>query len=350
MPSQTAGEIGRRKEQHIELALDDEVQFQRLTGLERFEFVHQALPELSLSELETATSFLGRSLVAPILVSGMTGGTERAAEINRRVAEAVRTLGLGMGVGSQRIAVERPELTDTFQVRSVAPDILLIANLGAVQLNYGFGVDECRRLIEAIGADALALHLNPLQESIQPGGNTDFRGLLEKIERLCSALAVPVIVKEVGCGISGETARRLVDGGVTAIDVGGAGGTCWTEIEARRSESPTTRAVAATFREWGIPTAECIRSVRAVCPHVPLIASGGLRTGLDVAKSLALGADVAALASPVLKAAVVSSAAVHELLSRLMHELKLAMFCTGSPRPCDLAAAIRVNGPAMPGS
>jgi isopentenyl-diphosphate delta-isomerase len=333
-------EIVQRKSEHIELALQGDVQFRRSTGLDRFDFVHQALPELSLEQIDTTMHFLGRPLTAPILVSGMTGGTPRAGEINRRVARAVAALGLGMGVGSQRISVERPEVFSTFQVRSVAPKILLIANLGAVQLNYGFTPDNCRRLVETIGADALALHLNPLQEAIQPGGNTDFRALAGKIAEVCSALSCPVIVKEVGCGISGATARTLVNCGAAAIDVGGAGGTCWTEIEGRRSDSPTTRAIAETFREWGTPTADCIRSVRAACPQIPLIASGGLRNGLDIAKSLALGADVAAVASPVLKAAVESSSAVYELLSRLIRELKLAMFCSGSARPNELGASL----------
>jgi isopentenyl-diphosphate delta-isomerase len=246
-----------------------------------------------------------------------------------------------MGVGSQRISIERPEVLNTFQVRAVAPDILLVANLGAVQLNYGFSPEDCRRLVESIEADALALHLNPLQEAIQPGGNTDFRGLARKIAAVCSEVKVPVIAKEVGCGISAAAARMLVDCGVAAIDVGGAGGTCWTEIEGRRSNSESVRAIASTFREWGICTADCICAVRDSCPDKTLIASGGLRNGLDIAKSLALGADSAALASPVLKAAVKSTAAVHELLSRLISELKLAMFCTGSTRPNDLRAHIR---------
>jgi isopentenyl-diphosphate delta-isomerase len=185
------------------------------------------------------------------------------------------------------------------------------------------------------------LHLNPLQEAIQPGGNTDFRGLLEKIEQVCAQLSAPVIVKEVGCGISGATARRLVEAGVAAIDVGGAGGTCWTEIEGRRSTSSSTQTVATTFREWGNATADAVRSVRETCPDTLLIASGGLRNGLDIAKCLALGADVAAIASPALKAAVESTEAVQELLGRLIRELKLAMFCTGSKRPGDLRKAIR---------
>jgi isopentenyl-diphosphate delta-isomerase len=334
-------DIAVRKAEHIELVLGGDVEFERTTGLERFEFVHEALPELSLDELDPATSLFGRRLSAPLIVSGMTGGTNEAAEINRRIARAVAAIGLGMGVGSQRISLERPEVADTFQVRAEAPEILLIANIGAVQLNYGFNVDHCRRLVESIAADALALHLNPLHEAIQPGGNTDFRGLLAKIGRVCSELAVPVIVKEVGCGISGATARRLVEAGVAAIDVGGAGGTCWTDIEGRRSDSPTTQVIARTYREWGIPTADAVRSVREACPATPLIASGGLRTGLDIAKCLALGADLAAVASPVLKAAADSATAVQDLLARLIRELRLAMFCTGSARPGDLGRAIQ---------
>ncbi len=337
---QPSADIATRKAEHIDLVLNEDVEFHRSAGFDRIEFVHEALPDLSLDELDLSTQFLGRPLAAPLVVSGMTGGTERAAEINRRIAAAVASLGLGMGVGSQRILAERPAVLNSFQVRSLAPNILLIANLGAVQLNYGFAADDCRRLIDSIGADALALHLNPLQEAIQPGGNTEFRGLLGKIAEVCRRLGRPVIVKEIGCGISGPTARRLVEAGVSAIDVGGAGGTCWTDIEGRRSTSPETRAVAATFREWGIPTADAIRAVRDACPTSPIIASGGLRNGLDIAKSLALGADLAAVAGPVLKAAVESSDAARELLSRFIRELRLAMFCTGSPRPTDLRRAI----------
>lgn len=337
---QTDQEIRSRKTQHIDLALLDSVQFSRSTGLDRYEFRHEALPELSLEHIDCATTFLGRSLAAPIIVSGMTGGTARSGDINRRLAEAVAQLGLGMGVGSQRISLEHPEVLATFQVRDLAPRSLLIANVGAVQLNYGFTVDDCQRLVDSIQADALALHLNPLQEAIQPGGNTDFRSLLVKIEHLCGALGRPVIVKEIGCGITGPTARRLASCGVAAIDVGGAGGTCWTDIEGRRSQSPATQAMAATFREWGTATADCIRSVHAECPTMPLVASGGVRTGLDIAKCLALGADIAAVASPALKAAVQSSSAVIDLLARLVAELKLAMFCTGSARPEGLRSAI----------
>jgi len=342
-------DIAVRKAEHIDLVLNADVEFRRSTGLDGFEFVHEALPELALKEIDSTTELFGRALRAPVLVSGMTGGTPLAGQINERIARAVAAAGLGMGVGSQRISFERPELIETFQVRRFAPHALLIANLGAVQLNCGVTPDDCRRLVESIEADALALHLNPLQEAIQPGGDTDFRGLIAKIATVCRTLGLPVIVKEVGCGIAGGTARRLVEAGVAAIDVGGAGGTCWTEIEARRSPSPETQAIAATFREWGIPTAEAIQSVRAACPQVPLIASGGLRSGLDVAKCVAIGASAGAVASPALRAAVQSDDAVAALLARLVREFKLAMFCTGSTRPADLSRAIRstlvVDGP-----
>jgi isopentenyl-diphosphate delta-isomerase len=336
-----APDIAARKAEHIDLVLNADVEFRRPTGLERFEFVHEALPELALDDVDSTTDLFGRSLRAPVLVSGMTGGTPQAGQINERIAIAVAAAGLGMGVGSQRISFERPEVLETFQVRRFAPRVLLIANLGAVQLNCGVTPDDCRRLVESIEADALALHLNPLQEAVQSGGDTDFRGLLGKIAAVCRTLGLPVIVKEVGCGIAGGTARRLVEAGVAAIDVGGAGGTCWTEIEARRNPSPETQAVAVTFREWGIPTAAAVHSVRAACPQIPLIASGGLRTGLDVAKCVALGASAGAVASPVLRAAVESAAAATALLGRLVREFKLAMFCTGSARPPDLARALR---------
>ncbi len=337
---EVAGDIAARKAEHIDLVLNADVEFRRSTGLERFEFVHEALPELALDDVDSTTVLFGRSLRAPLLVSGMTGGTPQAGQINERIAVAVAAAGLGMGVGSQRISFERPEVIETFQVRRFAPRALLIANLGAVQLNCGVTPDDCRRLVESIEADVLALHLNPLQEAVQPGGDTDFRGLLGKIAVVCRTLGLPVIVKEVGCGIAGGTARRLVEAGVAAIDVGGAGGTCWTEIEARRSRSAETRDVSATFREWGIPTAAAVQSVRAACPQIPLIASGGLRTGLDVAKCVALGATAGAVAGPVLRAAAESADAVASLLGRLVREFKLTMFCTGSTKPVDLARAI----------
>jgi isopentenyl-diphosphate delta-isomerase len=321
----------RRKSDHIAINLSEDVQATGITsGFERYRFVHTALPELDLSDVDTRTTFLGRELRAPVLVSAMTGGVERGWEINRRLAAAAQALGCAMGVGSQRAAIEDPARARFYRVRDVAPDILLIANLGAVQLNYGYGPDECRRAVEMIGADALALHLNPLQEALQPEGNRDFSSLLGKIERVCAALDVPVVVKEVGWGISTRVARQLANAGVAAIDVGGAGGTSWSAVELHRATTSLGRRLSETFAGWGIPTAESLLLAQVGAPDIPLIASGGLRTGLDAAKALALGADLAGFAGPLLRAAAAGEAETVELLTALVEELRLAMFCTGA--------------------
>jgi isopentenyl-diphosphate delta-isomerase len=307
------------------------VQFHGNTnGLERYRFTHCCLPELNRSEIDLATRFLGKSLGAPLLISSMTGGTEQAKTINCRLAEVAQHYKLAMGVGSQRVAVENPQVADTFAVRSLAPDILLFANLGAVQLNYSYGLDECLRVIDLLEADALILHLNPLQECIQPNGDTNFRGLLNKIAIVCSNLPVPVIVKEVGNGISAAITQQLLDAGVTAIDVAGAGGTSWAKVESERALNEKQRRLGLTFAEWGLPTAECITTIRAIAPEIPLIASGGLRNGLDVAKAIALGADVSGLAWPFLQAAAESADAVEALVQVLMAEITTVLFCTGN--------------------
>lgn len=284
--------------------------------------------------------FLGRRLRAPILISCMTGGVERGREINHRLARAAQALGCAMGIGSQRAAIEDPDLAPLFRVRDVAPDILLLANLGAVQFNYGYGVDECKRAVAMIEADALALHLNPLQEALQPEGNVNFAGLLAKIEAICRKLEVPVVVKEVGWGISARVARQLAEAGVAAIDVGGAGGTSWSEVERHRASTTLRCRVSAAFAGWGIPTADSLRQARQAAPTLPLIASGGLRDGIDVAKAIALGADLAGFASPLLKAAAESGDAAHELLTALVEELRTSMFCCGAR---DLAGLKQVE-------
>jgi isopentenyl-diphosphate delta-isomerase len=235
-----------------------------------------------------------------------------------------------MGVGSQRVAVENPQVADTFAVRSLAPDILLLANLGAVQLNYSYGLDECLRVVELLQADALILHLNPLQECIQPNGDTNFRGLIDKIHNLCNKIPVPVIAKEVGNGISAAMAQKLIEAGVSAIDVAGAGGTSWAKVESERALNEQQRRLGLTFADWGLPTAECIVDIRAIAPNMPLIASGGLRNGLDVAKAIALGADLGGLAWPFLQAAAESTAAVDALVQLLIAELTTVLFCTGN--------------------
>jgi isopentenyl-diphosphate delta-isomerase len=244
-----------------------------------------------------------------------------------------------MGVGSQRAAIDNPTLERFFQVRDVAPDILLLANLGAVQLNYGFGIDHCRRAVAMIGADALVLHLNPLQETVQSEGHVDFSSLASKISSLCRSIDVPVVVKEVGWGISSDVARQLAAAGVAAIDVAGAGGTSWSEVEHHRAPSGLLRRVSRTFAGWGIPTADSVQMTRVGAPDVPLIASGGLRTGLDAAKVIALGADVAGFASPVLKAAAVSETAAYDLLRALIMELRISMYCSGSKYVAQLKTA-----------
>jgi isopentenyl-diphosphate delta-isomerase len=324
-------ETQTRKADHLRICLDEDVQFHGVTnGLERYRFTHCCLPELNRSEIDLTTMFLGKSLGAPLLISSMTGGTERARTINFRLAEVAQHYKLAMGVGSQRVAVENPQVADTFAVRSHAPDILLFANLGAVQLNYSYGLDECLRVVDLCQADALILHLNPLQESVQSNGDTNFRGLLDKINSLCKKLPVPVIVKEVGNGISAAMAQKLLEAGVAAIDVAGAGGTSWAKVESERELNEKQRRLGLTFANWGLPTAECITSIRAIAPEIPLIASGGLRNGLEVAKAIALGADISGLAWPFLQAADESADAVDALVQLLIAEITTVLFCTGN--------------------
>ncbi len=325
-----AHETQTRKADHIRICLDEGVQCRQVTtGLERFRFSHCALPEVDWQDLDLGTTFLGHRLGAPLLISSMTGGTEEAQRINQRLAAVAQRYGLAMGVGSQRVAIENPDLMTTFRVREVAPDILLLANLGAVQFNYGYDIDQCRRVVDHLEASALILHLNPLQEAVQTRGDTNFKGLITKIEQVCAALPVPVVVKEVGNGISAPLVQRLMAAGVSAVDVAGAGGTSWAKVESERAIDPIQRRLGQTFADWGLPTADCLIAARQVAPTLPLIASGGLRNGLDVAKTLALGADLAGLAYPFLKAASDSEAAVATLAEVLIAEIKTVLFCTG---------------------
>jgi isopentenyl-diphosphate delta-isomerase len=319
-----------RKADHIRINLEEDVRSGLTTGLERYSFVHQALPELDLAEVDSGVTWFARRLSAPLLISSMTGGTQEAQRINHALAAAAQAAGIAMGLGSQRAAVEDPALAPTFQVRSVAPDILLFANLGAVQLNYGYGLEQCRRAVDMIQADALVLHLNALQEAVQPEGDANFAGLLGKIEAVCRALPVPVIAKEVGWGLSEQAARHLASAGVAALDVAGAGGTSWSQVEMHRARSASQRRVAAAFVDWGIPTAEAIQNVRRAAPGLPIIASGGLRDGVDAAKCLALGAGLCGLAGPFLKAAAVSVETVAEAITELSRELRIAMFAAGA--------------------
>lgn len=327
-----SGQTEGRKVDHIRIVLGEDVAAKGIaTGFAAYRLPHTALPELDLAQIDTRTTFLGKTIQAPLLISSMTGGANVAERLNLALAEAAEHLGLPMGVGSQRAAVLDARLASTYQVRRVAPRIPLLANLGAVQLNYGFGVDHCQRAVDMIEADALILHLNPLQEAVQPEGDTNFAGLLGKIEQVCRALEVPVVVKEVGNGIGAHDARRLAECGVQVIDVAGAGGTSWSEVERFRQPTEQGRRVAGAFADWGLATTECIRQVRAALPEVGLIASGGIRSGVDVAKAIALGADLAGTARPALVSAVDErgAEAVVEGLASFMRELRVAMFCAG---------------------
>ncbi len=327
-----------RKADHIRINLEEDVRSGLTTGLERLRFTHQALPERNLADVDSSVTWFGKRLSAPLLISSMTGGTDEAHRLNQTLAQAAQAAGIAMGLGSQRAAVENPGLAYSFQVRNVAPDILLFANLGAVQLNYGYGLDQCRRAVDMIQADALILHLNALQEAVQPEGDANFAGLLGQIEAVCRALPVPVIAKEVGWGFSEPAARQLAEAGVAAIDVAGAGGTSWSQVEMHRAKTATQRRVAAAFIDWGIPTAEAIQNVRRAAPHLPIIASGGLRDGIDIAKCVALGAALGGLASPFLKAAAVSVEAVTEVIGELSRELRIAMFASGAGTIAELQA------------
>ncbi|MCJ7718135.1 MAG: type 2 isopentenyl-diphosphate Delta-isomerase [Anaerolineales bacterium] len=329
MPEKSSS-TSSRKADHIRINLDQDVRSGLTTGLENYRFTHQALPELNLEDVKLNFSFFGKELSAPLFISSMTGGTEKAGIINRNLATAAQETGIPMGVGSQRAALEDSSLIPTYQVREIAPDILLFANLGAVQLNYGLSVDDCRRAVQMIEADALILHLNLLQEAVMVGGNTRFSGLLDKIEGVCKTLEVPVIVKEVGWGFSSQAAKQLQNTGVKALDIAGAGGTSWTEVEMHRAETDDQRKIASAFINWGIPTAETLQSVHKAVPDLPLFASGGLKNGVDIAKCIALGAEMGGMAGAFLKAAVISPQAVINEIKRVKKELQISMFASGA--------------------
>jgi isopentenyl-diphosphate delta-isomerase len=329
-------ETSSRKASHIRINLDEDVQSGVTTGFERYRFIHQALPELNLEDVDLSKDLFGKHLFAPLLISSMTGGTEEAGAINRTLAQAAQVTRIAMGVGSQRAAIENPELEGTFKIRKFAPDILLFANLGAVQLNYGYGVDECRRAVDMVEADALILHLNALQEAVQPEGQARFAGLLSKIELVCRHLEAPVIAKEVGWGISERAAKQLASAGVAAIDVAGAGGTSWSQVEMHRAKDESQKRLAAAFVDWGIPTAESIQIVRQNAPGIAVFASGGMRTGIDIAKAIALGADLGGMAGPFLKAAVQSLDLTIQTIQEVNREIQVCMFAIGSSNLAQL--------------
>jgi isopentenyl-diphosphate delta-isomerase len=331
----------KRKAEHIRICLEQKAQAKNVTaGFEDIHLVHRALPEINRKDINLSTSFLSKKFNAPLIVGAMTGGTEEAVQINQNIAQAVEKLGLGMGLGSQRAAIEDQKLEKTYAVaRKAAPNAFLIANIGGVQLVHGYGVNEVRRVVEMIDADAVAIHLNALQEAVQPEGQTDFKCVLAKIAEVASKLEKPVIVKETGAGICGEDAEALKDAGVKAIDVGGVGGTSFAAVEYYRGKT----SLGEAFWDWGIPTvASVVESIQSA--KLPVIASGGVRSGTDVAKSIALGASLASVSKPVLKAAVKGSSQTQQLLSCLIDELRNAMFLVGAENIAGLAKVPVVIG------
>ncbi|MEW6748315.1 MAG: type 2 isopentenyl-diphosphate Delta-isomerase [Candidatus Micrarchaeota archaeon] len=316
-----------RKKEHVDLVVSKAAQYERSSGLEKVNFVHNALPELSLESVDLSCKFLGKEMRYPLLITGMTGGYADAESINKSLAAAAQKHGLAFGVGSQRAMIENPDLAKTYAVRDVAPDIPLLANIGAFQLkNYDF--EQIESLVSNIDADALAVHLNSLQEVIQAEGDTDFSGVLDAIRRTCDKLSVPVVVKETGAGISQEVALKLKEAGAACIDVAGAGGTSWSQVEYLRSQG------VPGFENWGIPTLDCIIQCRGV---LPIIASGGIRDGIEAAKCIALGADIAGAAFPFIKA--LKEDALEDYIVLIGKQMKICAYLTGSSTIAELKKA-----------
>lgn len=330
-----------RKAQHIAICRDQDVESSdRYSGFERFDFCPDALPELDYSDINSQSSFLGRSFSYPIFITGMTGGVEQGADINKNLALAAQALNIPMGIGSQRIALEDPKLARIFRVKQHAPELFLLGNIGGAQLTGKDALDLCKRVVEMIDADALAIHLNAAQEMVQSEGNREFKGIADNIAAICQHLSVPVVVKEVGAGLSAKTLQRLINLGVKAFDCAGRGGTSWTWVEALRSKDETTRRLGATFRNWGIPTAHSLIEIRKDFKDIDLIATGGIRNGLEVAKAVALGANMVGIGLPLFKKALISVEETEKELFILTRELKTAMLLTGSRQIKDLAMSL----------
>jgi isopentenyl-diphosphate delta-isomerase len=320
--------ISQRKKDHISLALKSNDRLAVGGGFDRYEFEHNALPEIDFESVDASVNFLNRKLKLPLMISSITGGDEDG-NINAKLAEIAQSFGLGMAVGSQRIALEKPEFEGSFKVRRYAPNILLFANLGAVQLNYGYSIDECKRAVELIEADGLILHLNPLQEVFQSNGNTNFSGLLKKIENVCSSISRPVIVKEVGYGISENVAKKLRNAGVFAVEIGGSGSVSWPDIESERSNEPIIKKAAKAFEDWGLSTAEQLEAIAKIKGDMEIIAGGGIKTGVDIAKAVVLGAKICGNATDFLRKIAVSQSECEVFIKTLAFELKTTMFCVG---------------------
>ncbi len=340
-------DISQRKKDHLALCAGDDVGFREKTSLlEQVELVHDALPEMHTNDVDTRVELLGKRLAAPVVIAAMTGGTDEAAAINRDLARAADALGLGFGLGSQRAMFVRPHTAWTFKVRDVAPSVLLLGNLGIVQAR-AMSTAEIATLCGETGADALCIHLNPAMEIVQPGGDRDFSRGLETLGRLVEELPIPIVVKETGCGLSRGVARRVREVGVEHLDCSGSGGTSWVAVEAHRAVDPDERALADELWDWGIPTAASVLQVQGL-GFKGIVATGGLRTGSDVARAVALGATAGGLAAPVLKAhrAGGYDGAV-AFLRRVVLTVRSIMLLTGSRTVADLQRAPRVLGPAL---
>jgi len=320
-----------RKDQHLDVVLAGGGRHALASGFDDWRFVHEALPDLDHAKIDLGADFLGRRLQAPLLISAMTGGPARAEAINARLAEAAQHLGIALAVGSQRAAIEGGASGGLDRsLRDRAPDTPILANIGAAQLTRGFGVEQARRALDMIGADALVVHLNPLQEACQPEGDRDWWGVGAALQALIRELDTPVIVKETGAGISAVTAQRLIAMGAAGVDVAGAGGANWGLIEGERAIDAVDKAHAAAFAAWGVPSARAIAEARNALPEALIIGSGGVRDGVDVAKAVRLGADVVGMASGVIQAATQSTEAVVAHFQIVIRQLRTVCFCTNA--------------------
>lgn len=331
--------IAKRKTDHLRINLKEDVVSNVNVGFSSIHFKHDSLSNINLKDVDISLGFLGKQMDAPILISSMTGGARSAEEFNRLFASAAQKYNIALGVGSQRGMIQHPELESSFRVRQWAPDALIFGNLGLVQLNYGFGLEECLKAVESIEADGLIFHLNPLQEALQPEGDTNFEGLLPKLEKICENIGVPVIAKEVGYGLSFQVAKRLVSAGVAVIDIAGAGGTSWSEVERYRLSDASMRETAAKFRDWGIPTVPGLIALRKANLGVPIIASGGLLTGIDLAKSIALGASLGGYARAFLLVAANGEEQLYGKIDSVIRELKICMQMVGVKKLDQLTSA-----------
>jgi isopentenyl-diphosphate delta-isomerase len=333
-----AGEIGQRKADHLDLAVTGDVAFQTTTTLfECVRFVHQALPEMHADQIDTSLQLLGKKLRAPLVIAAMTGGVARAQAINAELASIAEARGYAFGLGSQRAMHLDAAKAATYGVRDVAPTALVLGNIGIVQARR-MSTDEVRKLVHTVGADALCVHLNPAMEIVQPGGDRDFSGGVETLQRLARELDVPVIGKETGCGLSPEAGSQLLRAGVRHVDVSGAGGTSWVAVEMHRAKGEE-RAIGEAFREWGIPTAASVAWM-ARAGFETVIATGGVARGLDVAKAIALGATAAGIARPVLQALTSGGrAGAERYLDMVEAELRAAMLLVGAPNLAALRGA-----------